>query len=261
MLKKITFLTILTAFAIGGFAQLSKDVFPLTREFKKGGFYIAPLATVSIGNKEEGKYSIVDTSYNYEVIGRGKWGYGIELGWYHSFKESYFIHYLEAGVSYRVFKGAAEHEGTLSTPQRSTLYKSDNTFSNQHLSAAVRAVNTKQLGKKSFLSTALGLNFNYQFAESYDRSEFYPLNNEEFLNTTSLQLHLQVGLGFRVNRQLILMPTIETPLLTGLPTGNLNPAFPFFNAHYQPIIIGLRFMFIREDPMNCNAPVYQGIPN
>jgi len=260
MLKKIILSTLLLAFTIAGFAQLSKDVFPLTREFKKGGFYVAPLATVSIGNKEEGSYSVVDTTYNYEVIGRGKWGYGVEVGWYHSFKEPYFIHYLEADISYRVFKGAADHQGTLSSPLGSKFYQSDNMFSNQHLSAAVRAVNAKQLGKKSFLSTALGVNFNYQLAESYDRSDFYPLDNETFLNKTSLQLHLQVGVGFRVSRQLILMPTVETPLLTGLPTGNLNPAFPFFNAHYQPIIIGLRFMFIREDPMNCNAPVYQGIP-
>ncbi|MEQ8625446.1 MAG: hypothetical protein RJQ00_03420 [Vicingaceae bacterium] len=261
MLKKISLSLLFIAFSTGGFAQLAKDVFPLTREFKKGGFYIAPLATVSIGNKEEDFYSDVDTTYSYEVIGRGKWGYGIELGWYHSFKEPYFIHYLEAGVSYRVFRGAAEHEGTLDNQLTSSFYKSDNTFSSQHLSAAIRAVNAKQLGKKSFLSTALGVNFNYEIAESYDRSDFYPLDDEAFLNETSLQLHLQMGVGFRVSRQLILMPTIETPLITALPFDNLNPAFPFFSANYQPIIIGLRFMFIREDPMNCNAPVYDGIMN
>jgi len=259
MLKKLNLSILLIIFSTGSFAQMTKDIFPLTREFKKGGFYVAPLATISIGNKAEDFYSTEDTNYTYEVIGRGKWGYGVELGWYHSFKEPYFIHYLEAGISYRVFRGAAEHEGTLDNQLTKTTYKSDNTFSNQYISAAIRAVNAKQLGEKSFLSTALGLNYNYQIAENYERSDFYPLDDEEFLKESSLQLHLQMGVGFRVSRQLILMPTIETPLITALPFDNLNPAFPFFNASYQPIIIGLRFIFIREDPMNCNAPVYEGI--
>ncbi len=246
--------------SITAWSQLAKDIFPLKREFKNGGFYFAPQATISFGNKEEGNYSTVDTSYNYEVIGRGKWGYGIELGWFHSFEKPRLIHFVEGGIAYRLFKGAAEHNGELSSPIGSQTFASDNTFDAQLLVASLRAVNVKQLGVNSFLTTAIGANFNYKIADKYSRSETYPLNDEVFLKQSTAQLHFQLGIGFRVSKKVLLVPTLETPLVTAYPLDKLNPAFPFFNANYHPLIIGLKFMFLQEDPVNCNAPVYQGIP-
>lgn len=257
-MKKAFLLLSLSLFVLASNAQLNKDIFPLNREFKSGGFYLAPQATVSIGNFEEGQYQNQDTTYNYEVTGRGKWGYGLELGWFHSFKNSRFIHYLDAGVAYRLFKGAAEHEGELSTLNGQRLYQSDNEFSNQYLVASLRASNATQLGKLTYLSTALGLNYNYLIADDYQRETTYPAFEEEFLADQSLQLHLQMGIGMRMSRQLIAIPYIESPLLTVIPTDDINPAFPFFSARYQPFIIGIKFLFLREDPMNCNAPVFDG---
>tara|TARA_R110002096_G_scaffold109056_7_gene238638 strand:+ start:1675 stop:2457 length:783 start_codon:yes stop_codon:yes gene_type:complete len=241
------------------YAQLNKDVFPLNRGFKRGGLYISPQLTTSIGSKSDGNYSVVDTNYAYTVDGKGKLAYGLEVGWFHSFKNPLLIHYLEAGLSYRLFKGEATHDGTLSNPLGSRNFLSDNNFSNQYIVASLRAVNAKQLGKWTFLSTALGVNFNYELGNSYERSAPYPLPEEEFLGQNSLQVHLQLGIGFRVSRQLIIMPTIESPLITAYPTDDINPAFPFFSTNYQPIIIGLKFFFLREDPENCNAPTYKGL--
>jgi len=255
---------VLLAYLICSFdlsAQISKDIFPLKRLFKNGGFYVAPHATVSIGNKETGSYTLIDTTYDYEVIGRGKWGYGLELGWFHSFEKPRLIHFVEGGASYRVFKGAAEHEGALTTPQGSTLFKSDNKFDAQLIVASIRAVNVKQMGKYSFLSTAIGVNYNYKIGDSYKRSSNYPLQNEKFIEQSTVQIHLQLGLGFLESEKFLFVPTIETPLITAYPTGDFNPVFTFFSAKYQPIIIGLKIMFLREDPVNCNAPSYEGPTN
>lgn len=257
-MRKTAITLFLSAFAFISNAQLSKDIFPLNREFKKGGLYIAPQATVSIGNKEENTYQNQDSTYNYEVTGRGKWGYGLEIGWFHSFKKARLIHFLDAGIAYRIFKGAAEHNGELTTSSGQQLFESENEFSNQYLVASLRATNATQLGKWTFLSTSLGLNYNYLLADDYERGSDYPKSDETFLDDQSLQLHLQVGIGMRLSRQLIGIPYVETPLLTALPTDDLNPAFPFFSARYQPLIIGIKFLFLREDPMNCNAPVFDG---
>lgn len=251
-------LFLLLGFSFIAYAQLPRDVFPLNREFKKGGLYIAPQGTYSFGSESEGSYSVVDTNYAYEVSGNGKFAYGIEAGWFHSFKNPRLIHFLEAGLAYRVFKGEADHQGLLSTPLSERPFQSDNSFNNQYLVGTFRATNAKQLGKRSFLSTSLGVNFNYLLSEDYRRSAPYPLEDEKFHDASSLQLHLEMGVGFRVSRQLIAMPTIETPLLTAYPTDQLNPAFPFFSTKYQPVIIGIKFFFLREDPENCNAPVFDG---
>lgn len=257
MTIKAALTLVLSVFSIVSYAQLDKDIFPLNREFKRGGFYIAPQATVSIGNKEENTYQNQDSSYHYKVTGRGKWGYGLEVGWFHSFKKARLIHYLDAGIAYRLFKGAAEHSGELTSLNGQQFFESENEFSNQYLVASIRATNATQLGKWTFLSTSLGLNYNYLLADDYERGNDYP-RDETFLDDQSLQLHLQVGIGMRLSRQLIGIPYVETPLLTALPSDDINPAFPFFSAHYQPIIIGIKFLFLREDPMNCNAPTFDG---
>lgn len=242
-------------------AQLTKDVFPLNRQYKKSGFYVAPLATISFGNSKEDVFSYADTSYEYKVTGRGKWGYGIELGWFQTFDNALLFDFVEGGLGYRLFQGAAEHEGELKV-SNSTIanIKSDNEFKAHTLNAVLRAVKARQIGKHSFLTYALGANFNYLIAKSYDRENSYPNSYESFLNESSLQLHFQLGVGFRLTDKLLMIPTLETPLVTAYPTGKLNPAFPFFEANYHPLIIGLKFMFLREDPVNCNAPQLPGVP-
>ena len=244
------------------YSQMRKDVFPLSREYKKGGFYVSPQATISFGNKETGTLNIVDTSYQYEVTGRGKWGYGVELGWFHTFKDLVVIDFVEGSVAYRVFQGAAEHKGELFVNDVMTnSITSDNTFKTQNLVGSVRAVEVKQLGKTSFLTMALGANFNYILSSQYKRGESYPNSYETFLNKTSAQAHVQVGLGFKASKKLLVIPILETPIVTLYPSESLNPAFPFFKANYHPLIIGLKFMFLREDPVNCNAPQLMGVPS
>ena len=249
-------------------AQLPRDVFPLTREFKKGGFYVSPQLTYTIGYNDNGKYifqdvnSFQDSTYVYDVQGSGKLGFGAELGWFHSFEKKRFIQLLEAGVAYRIFKGEAKHDGVLSIGAENQVFSSDNKLNTQLVVASLRAKTIRQLGKYSFLSSALGLNYNYKLSESLDRSGNYPILNEKSLSTSSLQVHFQIGVGFRFSRKLIVMPTIETPLLllnnfTASELGDINPAFPYFGTKYHPLIFGITFQFIREDPENCNAPVYK----
>ncbi len=104
------------------------------------------------------------------------------------------------------------------------------------------------------------MNYNYSFSQSFERENNYPNGYETFLDKSNLQAHIQLGYGFRLNKQLLMIPTLETPIVSVLPTDNLNPAFPFFSANYHPLIIGLKFMLIRKDPVNCNAPVLKSIP-
>ena len=260
-MKKIGLVAVLIFIGFSAFSQFNRDIFPLNRQYKKSGFYISPLATISFGNKETGQINLVDTTYKYEVIGRGKWGYGVEAGWYQTFDNLMFITFIEGGLSYRMFQGAAEYQGDWFVNETNVAsIKSDNTFKIQTAVATIRAVNVKELENKSFFTFALGVNYNYIISSSYKRSAAYPSAAEKFLKSSSLQAHFQIGYGFKVSDKLLLIPTLETPLITGLPTDDINPAFPFFSAKYHPLIIGLRFMFLREDPENCNSPTLTPVP-
>lgn len=260
MIKKVLLIIVISLPSLVC-AQLARDVFPFTREFYNGGFYISPLATISFGNKIDGTFTSADTTYNYENTGRGKWGYGIEIGWYQTFEKSRFIDYVEGGLGFRRFAGAAEHKGDLAiNTVPVSAFESDNEFAINTVTAVVRVVDVKQLKANRFFTYGLGANFNYTIADDLERETDYPNSFEENQNGTFLQAHFQIGYGFKVSETLLIIPTLETPLVTAYPTDDLNPAFTFFSAKYQPLIIGLKFMIMRKDPVNCNAPSLMGSP-
>lgn len=240
--------------------QMIKDVFPLSREFRKGGLYVAPLGTYSIGNKIEGVISDTAFNYDYETQGKGKFGYGIEVGWFHTFKGYQVGDFFEGGISYRRFAGEADHSGLLRNDTAFAEIRSANKLTTQFVTASFRAVDVINLEPGKFFTWGLGLNYNYLFSSNYQRGSDYPNSFERFQSQSSVQGHVQIGFGVKVAKKVLLMPTLETPLFTVYPTGDFNPAFTFFSAKYQPIIVGLRFMFLREDPVNCNAPQLMPTP-
>jgi len=261
---RLRLLLLLTSicFALFSKAQLSKDIFPLNREFKNGSFYVSPQLTYSVGIEKKEEINIDNTTYNYKISGMGKLGYGLEVGWFQSFENPRLVHYVEAGIAYRKFSGDATHSGTQLFPDFSQIeYKSQNTFDIQTAVASLRAVNVKQLGKFTFLNSAIGANVNYLFSENYNRPSIYPntvIGSEKFPDQLHAQLHFQIGIGLRLSRQWLLVPNIETPILTAYPLDDPLPPFKFFDAYYQPIILSFKIMYLREDPENCNAPIYRG---
>lgn len=260
MLNKLAFsLFILTGFAIPANAQLNKDLFPLDRQFKRGGFYIAPELNylLTISDFEE-TASDNQGSYNYKVEPAGDFGYGLEIGWFHSFSRHRFVDYLEMGIGYRNFKGSAEHTGNYKSDTLRSSFSSSNTLSVQLAQLSFRATHVIQTGRHSLFTQSLGLNGNYFFSEKYIRDNpRYIQRFESFSNNPLIQLHLALGYAFQVSKKVLLIPSIESPLLNVYPI-ELRSGFEFFSAAYQPLIFKLRIQLLREDPVNCNAPTFNG---
>lgn len=230
--------------------------FPLDRQFKKWGFYVAPELNYLITSaKTNHKLSDITGNYNFETEGSGKIGYGIELGGYYSFSNLVFIDYIEAGIGYRKFNGESIHKGLLNN---TTKYYSENTLDVPLMEASVRITNVRQLGKHSFLTNSFGLNLNYFFSEKYIRSSRYPMRFENFIDNPNFQIHYQIGIGLRMTKKLLMIPSIETPIFDIIPYDGLKTGFQFFSHDYQPLIFKIRFMFLQDDPVNCNAPRFDG---
>ena len=49
-------------------AQIKRKTFPLSREFKKSGFSISPLATISFGSKSDIKSFANDAGFEWELV-------------------------------------------------------------------------------------------------------------------------------------------------------------------------------------------------
>ena len=252
------------------YAQFNRNTFPLSREFKKSGFSISPLATVSFGNKSDLKLFSNEAGFEWEhvEVGRGTWNAGIELGWFKTFEGYQVGDYFEGALSYRRFSGVHYLEETsIKVPNGSTLLafrEYENAWRFETITAAVRLIDIAFQKPNSFLTWGIGVNYDYLIANRFD-SDYTQgfLSNKDmpFDNKHAVRAHFQVGYGFKMTKFLFLIPTLETPLLTILPTSNLNPSIQFLDVDYQPLIIGLKFMILRKDPVNCNAPQLKNMPS
>ena len=251
-------------------AQFNRNTFPLSREFKKSGFSISPLATVSFGNKSDLKLFENETGFQWEhvEVGRGTWNGGIELGWFKTFEGYQVGDYFEGALSYRRFSGVHYLEETnVEVPTGSTLLafkEYENAWRFETITAAVRLIDIAFQKPNSFFTWGVGVNYDYVIANRSGTD--YPIDflsdkNNPFDNKHAFRAHFQVGYGFKMSKHLFLVPTVETPLLTVLPTSTLNPSIQFLDVNYQPIIIGIKFMILRKDPVNCNAPQLKNMPS
>ena len=238
------------------YGQLVKDIFPLDRQFKRWGYYVAPELNYLVAPGTS-SFDLTEGEKNYvfNVEGSGKIGYGLELGAFYSFKNLIFIDYIELGLGYREFKGSAIHEGIFND---SIHYYSENTLDVPFLQGSVRITNVSQLGKHSILTNSFGVNTNYSFSEKYIRSNPYPLQFENFLSNPNIQIHYQLGFGFRVSKYLLVIPSVETPLINVFKFDGLKSGLKFFSHGYQPVIFKIRFLILQKDPVNCNAPRFEG---
>ena len=211
-------------------AQIKRKTFPLSREFKKSGFSISPLATISFGSKSDIKSFANDAGFEWELVevGRGTWNGGVELGWFKTFEGYQIGDYFDGALSYRRFSGVHHFEETnIKVPTGSTLlafkeYK--NSWRFETITAAVRIIDIAFQKPTSFLTWGFGVNYDYLLASRFDSD--WPLGFSEskpFDKKHAVRVHFQVGYGFKITKHLFLIPTLETPLLTILPTSSLNP--------------------------------------
>ncbi len=245
-------------------AQMRKnrgDVFPLDRELRKGGLLIAPGLTYTLaGSKTDNSFSIEDTTYNYQAAPKGKLGFMLHLGWFHSFENPRLIDYIDFGLSYKYFTGEEQYKGSNnSIPFSEVYYESQNTFKDHNLGVFFNATNTYNYTPNAFISNSLGVNFDYTFIKNRDRSTAYPIYQETFQNPSTAQLHYKIGFGFRVAKKLLVVPSIETPILSVYKFDNGKSTLQYFSSRYRPILFTLQFYFLRDKGVDCNAPTYNGV--
>jgi len=243
-------------------AQLNKNLFPLDRDYANSSFYISPALTHSfVFETTNGDFQSNDSLYSYSEEGKGRLAYGIEIGLYQAFERPNLFHYFEGGLAYREFRGEANHEGVLqlaTSPLRNL--SSENTFKNRYLSATLRGVRADQIGKFTFLHSAIGFNANYLLTAEQERSNAYPNGFETFDRELNLQAHFQIGLGIRLTELVVFIPNVEIPFQNLLDFEPLEARIPAFSSKYQPVLFNFKLLFLRKNLENCNAPTYDGIP-
>jgi len=249
--------------SFGSMAQMRKErgaVFPLDRELRNGGFMLAPGLTYTFAPKISGTSIETDSlNVSYEANASGKFGGFIHAGWFHSFEDPSIIHFIDFGVSYKLFRGETAEKNTIRTGLDSMSIENNvYSYSDHNLGLYFNATHATHLGLNTFLSNSLGVNADYIFIKDKTYSGDSPAANPFTPDDLTVQLHYKFGIGFRAFKKLLIVPSIETPILTLFPFDNGKSTLNYFNNNYRPILVSIQFYFLRDDPVNCASPTYNG---
>ena len=228
-------------------------IFPVVPEFKQGGFFIAPGLTYMAPGSSEDNLTSTDGS-KFDVEPKGDLRFMLQAGYFHSFKEPYFWDFIEAGLSYKILMGQEEYLGGFG--EENAIDRKNSVYEDSYAGAFLRITKLTQFTDNFFITNSIGINGDYLFNESRDPN--YRFTENIGPEKQIVQAHYQIGFGIRASKRVLVIPTFETPILNLLPFENFKSTLPYYNSRYRPILITIKIMLLRPDPLNCNAPIYEG---
>lgn len=238
--------------------QPSNDIFPSFGNYERKGWLISPELTYMlrpIKNNQKRIWLGSDTVYDVEYRAEGKVGVGLELGRFYAIENSRLISYVDFAIGFKMLRGVERFEAALDDPDRTNPYlvSGQGTFSQSYATASFNATNSIVLTDKMFLNNTLGINGDFRFAESYTYNNggiaMEIMNPSRFI----FQAHYSIGLGFIVSRNMMLIPSVETPLMTFYQFDDLKSTLGIFNSRYRPLIFRLTVMLL-DNKANRKCP-------
>ncbi|HEY0978630.1 MAG TPA: hypothetical protein VGE21_14250 [Flavobacteriales bacterium] len=227
------------------------EIFPTTGKMRRNGFYVGPGLTYTLppfGEPEEREvFRNGDTVHTALFDPKGKLGLYLEAGWFQATADPVILDYWDFGLAYKQFKGEERFTSRLQVGDTVGLLAGEGAFNDQHLTAHANANKLIQTGDFQFVQLTLGANLNWRFsADRAYTTDLALLNRWQFPPEFTGQLHFKVGYGFRITQQLMIIPALETPIFSIEPgdDGRFG-ALDWFSSTYRPVILSVRFLFLR----------------
>jgi hypothetical protein len=168
-----------------------------------------------------------------------------------------FINYTDYSLSWKWFRGGENYkEETFVNNIKTSSTEIRGTYSDHFVSGNFNVGHRFDKNDDLFYVNGLGLNLDYIFLKG--RSGTATIPGKEYVegpNSLLGELHYFFGIGFKTSKRLIIMPIIETPILALYPFNHIVSTHPYFNTRARPVIIKVRFMFLKKGSKSC-PPVY-----
>lgn len=236
--------------AQGLYGRKHPEIFPTDGKMRRGGFYFAPGITYALArfnDKEETVFSNADTSYTALFDPAGRIGLYLEAGWFHATSDPIILDYWDFGLAYKQLKGSEAFAGTFMAGDSIAQFAGEGGFNDQHLTLHANANKLFQLRDYQFIQFSLGANLDWRFGTAHDyTADFTTLNRWAFPPEFTGQVHAKLGYGFKLTKQLMVIPALETPVFSLQPAdeGHFGQ-LQWFSSTYRPLILSVRFLFLR----------------
>ena len=236
------------------------DIIPLEGQARRGGFYFAPGVTYTLTrgkNPEEEVFRAGDTSYTAVYDPNGRPGLYLEAGWFYLTRNPVILDYWDFGLAYKNLRGNESYTGVFARGDSTLDIAGEGEFAEQFLTVHANANKFIQVRNYQFIQISLGLNADYRIGSAYAHTGDPLLNRHEFPPDLVGQAHFKLGYGFKVTGNLLIIPAIETPIFSITPAdeGRFG-AMQWFSSNYRPLILSVRFMFLRaRKGFECPPPI------
>jgi len=237
------------------FAQYQKqnDIFPKFGEYEKKGWIIKPSVTQTLGEFRDpvdrlwvASDSVFDITYN----SKGKTAIGLEIGRFYAIENSRLISFVDFSAGVKLLQGAEEFDAVLDDPDRSTPYilSGGGIFQHTYATASFAATNAKSLSKKVFLRNTIGINGDFRVQDKRDYNTRGMPMQQEYPTRFIFQAHYKIGIGITLTKNMILVPSIETPIVTFYEYDDMKSTLAVFRSRYRPLIFRLTLMILDKKP-------------
>ncbi len=237
-------------------------VFPDTRYVKPTGFYFAPGVTYMMSSfwrkKDLGSTETEDAVFQAEARPFGSPGLFAEVGRYHILERWIYFEYLDYGIAYKSLRGTEAYDVT-------TLQKPDLTedgtartvgrFGDHFISGQFNLNHVFSITGSHMVQNTIGVNADYAFMANR-----LPGSVEQaaggFPPRFQAGVHYKIGYGLKVSEKLLLIPSLETPILNVVQFESGRSSLKYFNSRYRPIIFSIRALIFRKQGLEACPPVF-----
>ncbi len=229
--------------------QRGSDIFPNYGNYERKGWLVNPALTYTLKpfkDSQQRIFAASDSVYDVSFNAKGKLGVGLEIGRFYAIDNSRLISYVDFSLGIKILRGAESFEAVLDEPDRSESFirSGDGIFSQNYATASFNATNARPINKKLSLHNTLGINGDYRLTDLY---EYYNHGFPLTLNVPErfvFQAHYKLGFGYMISDNVMLIPSVETPVLTFYEYDDLKSTLQIFNSRYRPIIFRLTIMVL-----------------
>ena len=209
------------------------------RQYRYGGWMFAPGLTYMWAHELDSLSDVVKDNLKQ----RGRLAVYLEAGRYQIFWEGgYIFNYLDYSIAYKRLSGIEKY------------YDQKAVFKQNYILGNFNINNVIQISDYTFIQNSLGVNLDYNLFPKYKAPGGYPFTDQT--NRLIFSLHYKIGFGIKATERLFIIPSLETPILNISEWENGRSSYGIFTSRYRPLILSVRFAWLRTPDRNSCPPVY-----
>lgn len=226
-----------------------KQPFPAVLDYKPSGwvFGVGATSTFQLNSQEfTTTANGFEEEYTFEPV--MKPGAMLELGRFLNFDRKFIFDFVDVTAQWKFFRGGQNIEKNSSVGTET----GENSFTEHYNSVSANANSIWRMNDYNFILTALGVNADYKFASSIEKSPIYGDDLPyEFPSDFVAQIHFKLGWGLKADVDKVWLFSVETPVYNISPQTTNFSEFDYFNMPFRTFIFRIQFLLFRYDNDKC----------